>query len=312
MKFFSFLLISIFLFSLNVHADYVVLSQGVVIEGEEIHRTQSIASITIIMTAIIALENASVDEEIIVNEEAVQQIGSSLYLKINEKYTLFSLLNGLLLRSGNDAAYLIAMHVGGSIEKFADMMNQKAKQLHMNETLFVNPSGLDETDDGNLLSVYDMALCMEYAMKNPVFQIISSTRQYKAENERVWINKNRLLNLYENCTGGKTGYTKLSGKTLVTSASLNGFETIVVSFREQDYFYLHKQLHENMYSKYDSVLLIPKGNYRIKNKTVEIKEDIRILAEKESILDYEVRLNQNLTVRYKVLNEWIERSFDLT
>lgn len=312
MKFFSFLLISIFLFSLNVQADYVVLSQGVVIEGEEIHRTQSIASITKIMTAIIALENASVDEEIIVNEEAVQQIGSSLYLKINEKYTLFSLLNGLLLRSGNDAAYLIAMHVGGSIENFADMMNQKAKQLHMNETLFVNPSGLDETDGGNLSSVYDMALCMEYAMKNPVFQIISSTRQYKAENERVWINKNRLLNLYENCTGGKTGYTKLSGKTLVTSASLNGFETIVVSFREQDYFYLHKQLHENMYSKYDSILLIPKGNYRIKNKTVEIKEDIRILAEKESILDYEVRLNQNLTVRYKVLNEWIERSFDLT
>ena len=300
-----FILFILFLyFECNIYSNYIVLVDDVVIIGEDIHKTQSVASISKIMTALIALENGDITEKVIIDKDSSNQIGSSLYMLENESYSLFSLIYGLMLRSGNDAAYAISKHVGGDVDSFVDLMNQKAKEIGMKDTVFSNPSGLDEYDNGNISSVYDMALCMNEAMKNPIFRIIVNTKQYKAENNRVWINKNRLLKMYEYANGGKTGYTTKSGKTLVTSANYNGLESIVVSFREDDYYNLHKNLHEKVNNEYKSITLIEKGIYKRNNKKIIINEDIKILFKIDDSINYKILKDKNgFILEYTQLNK---------
>ena len=291
-------------FEYNVYSSYIVLVDDVVIEENDIHKTQSVASISKIMTALIAIENGDLMDKVNIDKETTLQIGSSLYMLENESYSLLSLIYGLMLRSGNDAAYAISKHVGGNVESFVKLMNQKAIAIGMKETTFSNPSGLDEFDDGNISSVYDMALCMREAMKNEIFRMIVNTRQYKAENNRVWINKNRLLNMYEYANGGKTGYTTKSGKTLVTSASYNGLESIVVSFRENDYFNLHKRLHEKINQEYKNITLIKKGSYKRNNKNIIIDKDINLLLKNDEEVSYKIyKDKQQYILEYTQLNE---------
>lgn len=300
------------LFQNHVYADYIVMVDGEIVYEENSHHVQSVASISKVMTALVALENSDIQEIVQIDQKATEQIGSSLYMHINERYTLLSLIYGLILRSGNDAAYAIANHVGGNQENFVRMMNEKAKQLGMKNTTFSNPSGLDEFDSGNQSTVYDMALCMQAAMKNEIFRIITNTKQYKAENNRVWINKNRLLREYKYCNGGKTGYTTQSGKTLITSANKDGMESIVVSFRESDYFMLHKKYHEEVNEKYKTILLIQKGEYKIKDKKIIIEEDIKTLLYKDQELDVETKLIDNyIYIQYNRLDSIFERKVKL-
>lgn len=300
------------LFQNNVYADYIVMVDGEIVYEENSHHVQSVASISKVMTALVALENSDIQEIVQIDQKTTEQIGSSLYMHINERYTLLSLIYGLILRSGNDAAYAIANHVGGNQEDFVHMMNEKAKEIGMKDTIFSNPSGLDEFDNGNQSTVYDMALCMQAAMKNEIFRIITNTKQYKAENQRVWINKNRLLREYEYCNGGKTGYTTQSGKTLITSANKDGMESIVVSFRESDYFMLHKKYHEEVNEKYKTILLIQKGEYKIKDKKIIIKEDIKTLLYKDQELDVETKLIDNyIYIQYNRLDSIFERKVKL-
>lgn len=306
-------LMMLFCFQLPIEADYIVMSEGEVLAGDNIHQTQSVASISKVMTALVALENADISDRIIIDRETTMQIGSSLYMLENEEYSLLSLLYGLMLRSGNDAAHAIALHIGKDVAHFVKMMNDKAKELGMHDTVFSNPSGLDETDEGNISSLYDMALCMQAAMKNDIFRMIVNTRQYQAENQRVWINKNRLLSMYDSCNGGKTGYTVKSGKTLITTAYENGLESIVVSFREGDYFMLHKRLHEDVYQKYKSHLLIKKGSYKIANKRLLIKEDIHAIVPIGDEVFAEALIEDGkVLIRYKNLDTVIERRELLT
>ena len=285
---------------------------GEIVYEENSHHVQSVASISKVMTALVALENSDIQDIVQIDQKTTEQIGSSLYMHINERYTLLSLIYGLILRSGNDAAYAIANHVGGNQENFVRMMNEKAKQLGMKNTTFSNPSGLDEFDDGNQSTVYDMALCMQAAMKNEIFRIITNTKQYKAENNRVWINKNRLLREYKYCNGGKTGYTTQSGKTLITSANKDGMESIVVSFRESDYFMLHKKYHEEVNEEYKTILLIQKGEYKIKDKKIIIEEDVKTLLYKDQELDIETKLIDNyIYIQYNRLDSIFERKVKL-
>lgn len=296
------------LFEQSIQADYIVLAEDEIVEEDNIHRIQSVASISKVMTALVAVENGNIGDVITVDETSASQIGSSLYLQVGEQYTMMSLLYGLMLRSGNDAAYLIARHVGGSQENFVRLMNEKAKSLGMKNSQFHNPSGLDGEDGGNLSTVYDMALCMRAAMKNEIFRLLVNTKQYRAENNRVWLNKNRLLNEYEACNGGKTGYTVKSGKTLITSAYKEGLDTIVVSFREDDYYKLHKQLHETVNEKYQSVLLVKKGEYKINNMKLTIKEDIESVVFKGKKLFVEVYQEKDeIVIRYENLDKTVER-----
>ena len=192
-----------------------------------------IASITKILTAIVAIENAELDEWVEITTEDIYQVGSSLYLVEGDRMRLEDLLYGLMLRSGNDAAWAIARHVGGDVDTFVAMMNEKAAEIGMSSSIFRNPSGLDETTY-NLSTAYDMALVQRYAMNNPIYREISSTSMHRAASEQgkafVWKNKHRLVNgRYEYAISGKTGFTERAKRTLVTSANNGDLELIAVT-----------------------------------------------------------------------------------
>ena len=128
-----------------------------ILYAKDIHNVRSVASISKIMTAIVAIENGKLEKKITIGDEIDKAYGSGIYIKKGEKLTLENLLYGLMLRSGNDAALAIAHNVGGSVSKFVEMMNEMANKIGMKNTTFNNPSGLDE-EDGNFSTAYDMAL----------------------------------------------------------------------------------------------------------------------------------------------------------
>lgn len=202
---------------------------GRVLFDKEAYEARPIASITKIMTAILAIESGKMDEKATVSRNAIYTEGSSIYLEQGEQIKIQDLVYGLMLRSGNDAAVAIAEHIGGSEEGFVYLMNEKAKWLGMNQTHFTNPHGLDDED--HYSSAYDMAILTRDAMKNKQFQEISGSTSYLSENRSYsWRNKHKLVTgYYENATGGKTGYTKRTGRTLVTTAEKNGHSLIVVT-----------------------------------------------------------------------------------
>ena len=143
-----------------------------ILYANNVHAVRSIASISKIMTCIVAIENSNIDDIVTVNDSIKGSYGSGIYITIGEELTLKDLLYGLMLRSGNDAALMIADYVGGSVENFVDLMNKKAKEIGMNNTTFNNPSGLD-SDKGNYSTAYDMAILTSYAMKNEIYKEIN-------------------------------------------------------------------------------------------------------------------------------------------
>lgn len=202
---------------------------GQVLFEKDAFEARPIASITKIMTAILAIESGKMDEKATVSRNAIYTEGSSIYLEQGENITIKDLVYGLMLRSGNDAAVAIAEHIGESEEGFVYLMNEKAMWLGMDQTHFTNPHGLD--DEEHYSSAYDMALLTREAMKNKQFREISGSTSYLSENRSYsWRNKHKLVTgYYENATGGKTGYTKQTGRTLVTTAEKNGHSLIVVT-----------------------------------------------------------------------------------
>ncbi|MFZ3577072.1 D-alanyl-D-alanine carboxypeptidase family protein [Virgibacillus sp. DJP39] len=219
-------------------------STGEVLFEKKAHDKQKIASITKIMTAIIAVESGKMNEMVNPSKRAVYTEGSSIYLKQGEEILLKDLVYGLMLRSGNDAAVAISEKIGGSMEGFVYLMNQKAHWIGMTNTHFENPSGLD--GKAHYSTAYDMALLMQYAMDNKIFAKITNTKMYKSETrDYAWKNKNKLLTTYyEYTTGGKTGYTKSAGRTLVSTASKNGIDLIAVTIEDPNDWIDHMNLHE--------------------------------------------------------------------
>lgn len=246
-----------------------------VLSSQNEHHVQSVASISKIMTAIVAIENASLDEIYTIGEEVNEAWGSGVYIHIGDQITLQDLLYGLMLRSGNDAANVIAKNVGGDIPTFITMMNKKAKELHLTDTTFSNPTGLDEEDDGNRSSAFDMAKLMSYCSQNPIFNDIVSTQQYKRQDGGgTWKNKNRLLSDYEYCVGGKTGFTKKAKRTLVTRAIKNDISLVIVTFNCGNDFEFHKKLYEECFEKYQKLLVLPKGIYQYNGHSFLIDKDL--------------------------------------
>jgi len=194
------------------------------------------ASTTKIMTAILALETGNPDDIVTVSSNAASQEGSSIYLAQGDKIRLKDLLYGLMLNSGNDAAVAIAEHISGDTKAFAEKMTALAHKIGANNTFFKNPNGLDET--GHYTTARDLALITSYAMKNPDFREIVSTREKNItlENGNIlyFSNHNKLLKMYEGTTGVKTGYTKKCGRCLVSSAQKNGVEFIAVTLNAPD------------------------------------------------------------------------------
>lgn len=280
-----FLCILLFLMmNVSVHAQsYCVMGgdEQDVIEEKDMHKTQSVASISKIMTALLAIEHGNLEDTWKVSDAILQADGSSLYLQVGQEVSLKSLLYGLMLRSGNDAAVEIAMHVGGDLPHFVDMMNARAKEIGMLDTVFHNPSGLDEDDGGNISSAYDMALLMSTAMKNPVFQEVTGSKYYTSEWNMRWKNKNKLLFAYEKTTGGKTGFTKKAGRTLVSSASDGSLQSIVVTLGMSDDFDFHEQQHDHVFANYQGYELLPAGTYHIQGCEVVIPQSLHIALKQD-------------------------------
>ncbi|WP_245693659.1 D-alanyl-D-alanine carboxypeptidase family protein [Sediminibacillus halophilus] len=241
------------------HAVLIEQTTGRVLFEKDAHEPQRIASITKIMTAIIAIESGKLEEEATASHRAVYTEGSSIYLEEGEKMKLKDLVYGLMLRSGNDAAVAIAENVGGSVEGFVHMMNEKAAWLGMTDTTFENPHGLDS--ENHRSSAYDMALLMRYAMDNEIFREITGSKSYKAETRMyAWGNKNKLLTqYYEYCTGGKTGYTKRAGRTLVSTADKDGMSLIAVTINDPDDWRDHIRLFDWGFEKYQMTDLQQQG-----------------------------------------------------
>lgn len=183
------------------------------------------ASTTKIMTAITVIQNCqNLDELIQVDDSAVGVSGTSIYLRQGEELTVEDLLYGLMLRSGNDAAVALACHISGSEKEFAKLMNDMAKKIGANNSHFANPHGLDNPE--HYTTAYDLALITSYALNNPIFKKIVSTKSYVIEatnksDKRYLTNKNKLLSKLEGCCGVKTGFTSKAGRCLVSATEQN-------------------------------------------------------------------------------------------
>ena len=198
-----------------------------------------IASTTKIMTALIICEQCNVLDRMAIPKEAVGIEGSSMYLREGEVLTIQELLYGMMLHSGNDAAVALAIYCGGTVEGFAELMNDKAHRLGMRDTHFVNPNGLDAP--GHYSTARDMAILASYAMENPIFSRTVSTKTVTV-GERYLRNHNKLLWQVDGADGVKTGFTKAAGRILVSSASRQGRRIIAVTMNAPDDWNDHKTL----------------------------------------------------------------------
>ena len=231
---------------------------GRVLYQDNIHEERLIASVTKLMTALVAVEQSDdLNQIITVGQESCNIEGSSLYLRPQEEITLEALLYGMLLRSGNDAAHAVAIHTAGSVEEFANLMNEKAVALGMTNSHFMNANGLDE--DGHYSTAYDMALLGRACLENE--QVAKMVAEDSiAINGRVFQNHNKLLRQYDGCVGMKTGYTKAAGRTLVSAAERDGMSLVAVTLSASDDWRDHEAMLDYGFDGWTLNTLVTKGD----------------------------------------------------
>ena len=213
------------------------------------------ASTTKILTAITVIENVNnLQEEITVPQNAVGTEGSSIYLKEGERLSVEDLLYGLMLRSGNDAAVALALKTANTIEKFSILMNRTAQKAGAQQSNFVNPHGLSHKN--HYTTAKDLSYITCYAMHNSKFREIVSTKFYQP---RTWVNKNKMLKLYENSIGVKTGYTKEAGRCLVSAAEKDNLTLVCSVLSCVDMYNRSISLLSDCFSKYKRELIVEKN-----------------------------------------------------
>lgn len=225
---------------------------GTLLFAQEPHKELAMASTTKIMTALLTLEQPDLDEEFIVDPEAIQVEGSSMGLQVGDTVTLRDLAGGMLTASGNDAAGAAAVRISGSLTAFADLMNRRAQELGMLNTHFVTPSGLDAED--HYSTAYDMALLAREALRNPDFAEMAASKRLTLHYgnppyDRSLLNHNRLLSLYPDAIGVKTGFTDKAGRCLVSAARRDGVTLICVTLGCPDDWNVHEALYERYFPK---------------------------------------------------------------
>ena len=271
-----------------------------VLYGQNIHLSMGMASTTKIMTALVALENCKLDKLVKIPKEAVGVEGSSIYLKENEVWSVQDLLYGLMLRSGNDAATALAIEAGGSVDNFVDMMNERAMSMGLENTHFTNPHGLNES--GHFTSGYDLALIACDALENNDFANIVSAKSYVVQaNEThpkvVFVNKNKMLGMFEGCDGVKTGYTKATGKCLVSSATRGDMSLVCVTLNNPNMWQESMNSLQKAFDMYKSVKVIDKNQDLFvltsggKSYRFRVEKDINIAFKKDENIEIDCRID---------------------
>ncbi len=249
-----------------------------------------IASTTKIMTALVVCEQSNVLDRVRIPGEAVGIEGSSMYLQEGEILTVQELLYGLMLRSGNDAAVALAIYCGGTVEGFAELMNDKAHRLGLSGSHFVNPHGLDHPD--HYATAADLAKLAAYAMENPIFAQTVSTKAVSVGQRRLQ-NHNKLLWQLDGADGVKTGFTKAAGRILVSSCTRQGRRLIAVTINDGNDWIDHKTLHESGFSAFSLQQIVQKGQCLA---TVEIvsadQRTVQLIAQKD--FSYPLRTDENI------------------
>lgn len=300
------------------------LNTGKVLYEKNINQKMYPASTTKVMTAIVVLENCELNDVATVSKNATTSITGGYVtanLKVGEELTIEQLLYTLMVGSSNDVAIVLAEHVSSSTEKFAVLMNEKAKEIGCTSTNFVNPNGVH--DENHYTTAYDLALIAKYCMKNETFKELVSTRFYRLPatnkyslNDRLFSTTNDLINknsshYYKEATGVKTGFTTPAGNCLIASASKNNLNllTVVLGAENSDNRYLDtRSLFDYGFETYSMkkiinsggivhTVTIKNGSSDTKNLDATIAEDINALVKKEdlsSVILPEITLNDNL------------------
>lgn len=254
---------------------------GRVLYQNNAHEKRLIASITKVMTATVTLENVkNLNKKVKAGDEVLKMYGTSIYMGKGEVLTVKDLLYGLMLRSGNDAAVVLANVVSHDEKTFVKLMNEKAKKLRMENTTFKNCHGLDE-ETKNYSTAYDMALLSRYIYnKSAVYRKIINTYKYDTKSNQksyLWYNRNNLLKQYKYCIGGKTGYTPSAGKTLISVAKKNNLVLTAVSIKDSNHYENHENLYEYLFDKYKRYQLLDSKHFNIDEEYYEddlyIKDD---------------------------------------
>ncbi len=316
---FSVLLLPLICFSsVNVKAENITAE--IVIEattGRVLYEKNSseklpIASLTKILTAITVIENCALQTEVSIPEKCCGIEGSSVYLQPNEILTVSDLLYGLMLRSGNDCAEALACTVGKDIHSFATLMNKTAEKIGAVNSNFVNPHGLNDED--HYSTAYDIAIITAYGLKNKEFSKIVSTKKKIIPNtvtgeNRVLINKNKLLYNYGYCTGVKTGYTKKAGRCLASSAKKDGVELVSVVLNCGPMYEVSEYNFEKAFSEYKMINVCDPDRFKLTVNLPEAKNECEgyikqpfsyPMTEKEKDkLKTEIKIDQNITLPLK-------------
>ena len=311
--------------SVNAKAALIVeTNTGKIIYEKDIYEQNYPASVTKILTAILTIENCELDDVVTVSQSAISHIPTGYVIAplfVGEQITIKDLLYALMLKSANDAAYVLAEHVGGSVDGFSEMMNKKAEELGCKNTHFVNPNGIH--NQNHYTTAYDMYLISNYAMKNETFKEIVSTYEYTLSptnkhplKDRIMKNTNNFVNpknVYynKNINGIKTGTTKQAGNCLITDSSDNGLEFITVVLGAQtsnSKFSETKKMISFAYDNYALTKIHDKGdiiqNIEVKKATKKTKDlnlvisdDITAMANKKIKVDEiepEIVLNEDI------------------
>ena len=246
------------------------------------------ASTTKIMSALLALESGNLDEEFVVDSEAIKVEGSSMGLEEGDTVTMRALVCGMLLPSGNDAANAAAVRASGSVEDFVELMNERAQQIGLEDTHFVTPSGLDDDTDEHYSTAYDMACLAAYALQNEDFAQICSQRYIKLSYgnppyERWLTNSNKLLDSVDGVIGVKTGFTDKAKRCLVSACERDGATLICVTLNDPDDWADHAALYDYAFELMEEQQL-PKSGESFKLKVAGGEKSLITASTKEALM----------------------------
>ncbi len=239
------------------------------------------ASTTKIMTSLLALEASKIEDPIVEFDESMIAEGSSMYLKIGDTVHLSDLAVGMMMASGNDAANATAITMSENLENFSDLMNSRAREIGMENTNFVTPSGLD--DENHYSTAYDMALLMSTALENEAFCEIAKNKEMTVsfltpQKQVTYQNHNRLLSLYEYCIGGKTGYTKSAGRCLVTASRKDGVTLVCVTLNAPSDWEDHQKMYDYGFERYCAIDSDDSGGIFTADIVGGLKDEVTLYA----------------------------------